>query len=230
MSKNNANTNVDTLFSAFDRQRFLRPLLALTLTAAVCCGGASDNEKYRCSTVCAKLADKGCVLKTDQGSAGATALGGTGCEQSCAQSATTSGKDCSSEWAAYADCLLGDTRLVCDVYWLDQVKGCDEERLAWDQCDGAVCDARGGLSGTGTTSEGTAYFVDYGWLDCDCEAGKTAGELGSVRCGDTPCPKVCCCDGQIAAGVCLDGQCASAEKACKLLQEPPFSACVASGS
>jgi len=202
-------------------------LFAFALPLA--CTVESANHDYRCSSVCEKLAEKGCVLTSDEGAGGATDHGSTTCESSCGEALAhvSTEKACSQAWEAYADCLLGDSALVCGGYWLDEVQGCDEERLAWDLCDGKLCDARGGLSGTGTTSGGDPYSVRYGWLDCDCEAGRAAGELEGTTCGGVACPAVCCCSGQVAAAVCINDQCATAEETCSLIQHAPFSLCAA---
>ena len=208
------------------------PLLTLAgLVSLLACALEPDDEDYRCSTVCQKLSDKGCVFASDLGAGGATFHGSDGCVSSCNDALYhVPRNDCSREWEAFADCLMGDSQLACDGYWLDQVNGCDDERLAWDRCDGKVCDRRGGLSGIGTTSDGQPYSVDYGWLDCDCEAGRAAGELGGTTCGGVACPAVCCCGGQVAAAVCIDDQCASAAEACALLQKSPYPLCAADGS
>jgi len=202
-------------------------LLAFGCTGLSACALEPDGTNYDCDSVCGKLAEKGCTFKSDEGAGGATSHGTTGCEHVCndALYPVPAGQDCRKAWEAFADCLLGDSQLVCGGYWLDQVQGCDAERLAWDECDGRVCDRRGGFSATGTTSDDRPYTMSYGWLDCDCEAGKASGELTGSTCGGVQCPAACCCGGQLVAGACIDDQCASAEETCQLLQDLPYGLC-----
>jgi len=204
-------------------------ILALITEAVVALSSACAleplaDESDDCPTLCQRLSEKGCELNTVEGAGGATEQGPTGCLASCEEARRESmAGNCYQLWNDFAACLASAASVSCDGTHLDDVQGCDAERLAWDQCDGGVCDLRGGLSGSGTTSGGQEYYVAYHWADSQCRS----GDLGMTYCSDRACPQVFCCNNDVIAGGCLDGQCAIGQEVCDLLEEPPFSLCAA---
>lgn len=195
-------------------------IVALTTACAL---DPLDDENVDCPTVCERLSEKGCELNTVEGAGGATDQGPTGCLASCEDARRESMVgNCYQLWSDFAACLAGDSPVSCDGTRLDDVQGCDAERRAWDLCDGAECDLRGGLSANGTTADGQPYFLSYGWADAQCHSGM---DLGTTVCSEKTCSKVFCCDNKVVAGGCVDGACASEQEVCGLLQQPPFALC-----
>lgn len=196
----------------------------LVALASACALDPLPNDEVDCPTVCQRLSEKGCELTTLEGAGGATEQGPTGCLASCEDARRKSWEgNCYQFWSDFAVCLTGSSPVSCNGTHLDDVQGCDAERIAWDRCDGAECDLRGGLSGNGTTPDGQDYYVHYGWSDSQCQS----ADLGTTHCSDKSCPEVFCCNNKVIAGGCIEGQCASEQEVCKLLQDPPFSLCAA---
>lgn len=201
-------------------------MLGLAVVAVTSCAlDPLPDESVDCTALCQRLSEKGCELTTVTGAGGATDQGQTGCLASCEEAGSQArAGNCYEPWSDYSTCLTGSAFVTCDGMRLDDIQGCDAERLAWDRCDGAECDLHGGLSGTGTTDDGQDYSVSYGWGDNQC---RDEANLGVVICGDQACPKVLCCSDRVVAGACFDGACATEAEVCALLQAPPYSLCSA---
>jgi hypothetical protein len=210
----------------------LRAVITLVIVAgagpalvSACTATAEPDARVTCEQTCAELGAQGCNLERRDGTAGGGHGEPTGCLPSCEiaeQRAYVDG--CRLELQSYLECLVSGAPVTCDGETLEDIQGCDTERLAWDRCDGAECDLRGGLSASGTTSEGLSYFLDFAHTQCSCETTAPTA-MHAISCGNQECPPVCCCAGEVAARACIDDRCATAEEACAILRAAPYSLC-----